>query len=111
VAGGVSHRQSTLERRVSGDVAATFRRSVAYSAPGAIADLALLIGHTPGAKFRLGVVAWADLPSSAVTTPAESDYAVTLTDGSQRKLDTPAFTVALRPSVFVGPVLGVSFGH
>jgi hypothetical protein len=81
--------------------------SAGYTAFGFVMDGGILIGSTPGTKFYLGVQAWIDFAPTLVIGPdthtpipntafKQPGRGITVTDGTQ---------------VFVGPTLGLQFGH
>jgi hypothetical protein len=81
--------------------------SAGYTAFGFLADGGILIGSTPGTKFYLGVQAWLDFAPTLVTGPdtmtpipnnafKRSGRGIAVTDGTQ---------------LYVGPTLGLQFGH
>jgi hypothetical protein len=80
--------------------------SVGYVAPGLMFDGGILVGNTPGAKFFLGVTAWLD-------------FAPTLFSGPDTQAPLPAsYFYAGRglkavggPQFYLGPSLGIQFGH
>lgn len=80
---------------------------VRYTAFGLVMDGGILVGSTPGTKFYLGAQAWVDFAPTLVTGPdtttpipnaafKQPGRGVTVTDGIQ---------------FFVGPTLGLQFGH
>jgi hypothetical protein len=80
--------------------------SVGYVAPGFMLDGGMLVGNSPGAKFFLGVVAWLD-------------FAPTLYWGPDTQAPLPAsdfypgrgLKAVGGPQFYVGPSLGIQFGH
>jgi hypothetical protein len=95
---GAGQTQSQPEERFA---------SSGYTAFGFIMDGGILIGSTPGPKFYLGVQAWIDFAPTLVTGPdtrtaipnaafKQPGRGITVTDGTQ---------------LFVGPTLGLQFGH
>lgn len=107
---GLAYRQHTFRRTTTGTFDDTLDASVSYYAPAAMADLGLLIGPTPGAKFKIGVVALADLPGSGRQTDDGNPYSVSI-DGRDVAYDASPMPVAKSPELFVGPVLGLEFGR
>jgi hypothetical protein len=80
--------------------------SAGYVAPGLIFDGGMLVGSTPGAKFFLGVTAWLD-------------FAPTLFVGPDTQAPLPAsdfypgrgLKAVGGPQFYLGPTLGIQFGH
>ncbi len=110
---GLSYRAYFFQRDVSNATSSDtwVPKPVLAAAPGALADVALLVGSRPGTQLKLGVMLWADLPSSEVLT--EDGGARTLDNprGGTALLDSSPFMVGRRPELFVGPLLGVQFGR
>jgi hypothetical protein len=80
--------------------------SVGYVAPGFMFDGGMLVGNTPGAKFFLGVTAWLDFaptlffgPDTLAPLPASDFY-------PGRGLKAVG-----GPQFYLGPSLGIQFGH
>jgi hypothetical protein len=79
---------------------------VGYAAPGLAFDGGMLVGHTPGAKFFLGITAWMDFaptlyagPDTGAPLPASDFY------------PGRALEVVSGVQFFFGPTLGVQWGH
>jgi tetratricopeptide (TPR) repeat protein len=81
--------------------------SAGYTTFGFVMDGGILLGSTPGTKLFVGAQAWIDFAPTLVTGPdtlvplpndayARPGRGVTVVDGTQ---------------VYVGPVLGLQFGH
>jgi len=81
--------------------------SAGYTTFGLVMDGGVLLGSTPGTKFFLGVQAWIDFAPTIVSGPdtfvplpndayARPGRGVTFVDGTQ---------------FYLGPVLGLQFGH
>ena len=77
-----------------------------YVAPGLAFDGGMLVGSTPGGKFFLGVHGWLDLPSTLLLGPDTSGIPSSV-------LNQPGNTLrAVHGAQFyVGPTLGLQFGH
>jgi hypothetical protein len=85
----------------------SFGPTTSWVAPGLHADLGLMFGSTPGAKFLLGAEVWADFPHTIVIGPDnQSPLPSDVFPRSDR-----SFVLAKSPEVFVGPTLGVQWGH
>jgi hypothetical protein len=88
---------------------APFDGSGSYVAPGFLFDGGILLGSTPGVKFFLGGLMWIDFPGDDVFTaalPATSGLADSVYSTSDRKM-----LLSTGTQVYVGPMLGVQFGH
>jgi hypothetical protein len=79
-----------------------------YTAFALSMDGGVLLGSTPGVKFYLGVQAWLDFPPGALVTGPDT----------QSPLPTASFTRPGRgitvidgAQVYIGPALGLQFGH
>jgi hypothetical protein len=84
-----------------------FNPTSTWVAPGLHADLGLMFGSTPGTKFLLGAEVWADFPHTIVVGPDnQSPLPSDVFPRSNR-----SFVLAQSPEVFVGPTLGVQWGH
>ena len=77
-----------------------------YVAPGLVFDGGMLVGSTPGGKFFLGVHGWLDLPSTLLFGPDTSGIPSTV-------LNQPGNTLYAvhGPQFYIGPALGLQFGH
>ncbi len=103
--GGASACNGSLNR-CPGSSSSQFNENAGYAAPGLAFDGGMLVGHSPGAKFFLGLTAWLDFaptlyvgPDTAAPLPASDFYG------------TRALKVVSGPQFFFGPTLGVQFGH
>jgi hypothetical protein len=88
----------------------SFSSNAGYVDPGMLLDAGMLLGSTPGWKFSLGVVAWVDFPSKDVTIgpdPAPTAYY----PDSFFTAPGRGYLLASGPQVFLGPTLGIQFGH
>ncbi len=79
-----------------------------WVAPGIHADLGVMLGHTPGAKFVLGAELWMDFPRTVAIGPDnQSPYGSDVFPLANR-----SFVIAKSPEVLIGPTLGgVQWGH
>lgn len=107
---GAVHRSFTIHRETTGSVNDTFSGSDSYTAPGVMMDWGVMLGATPGVKVKLGMLAWLDLPSRDLATSAEAPHLVDA-GGGQKDLPTPALLMTRGTQFYVGPTLGVQFGH
>jgi hypothetical protein len=77
-----------------------------YVAPGLIFDGGLLVGNTPGAKFFLGIEGWLDLAPTLYVGPDTN-----IGPASSAYYAGRALKVVDGPQFYLGPALGVQFGH
>jgi hypothetical protein len=75
-----------------------------YVAPGFMLDGGMLVGSTPGAKFFLGVNAWLDFASTINVGP-DTQYSPTVLYSGR------ALRAVSGPQFYLGPTIGVQFGH
>jgi hypothetical protein len=88
---------------------APFDSSASYTAPGLMLDGGMLLGSTPGAKFYLGGLLWVDFPPEDLLTgsiPATAGLPAGVVSTSDSKM-----LLSTGTQVYVGPMLGVQFGH
>ncbi len=104
--GGV-YRSFGYERDALGDKWAP--SDVTKFAPAMMVDAGLLLGGTPGTKFTLGVMAWAEMTGTVQTE-----------DGGLRngkfgnvavKIASPPQTLADGVHFYLGPTIGLQFGR
>ncbi|MEA2753631.1 MAG: hypothetical protein QOI41_7774 [Myxococcales bacterium] len=81
--------------------------SAGYTTFGFVMDGGILLGNTPGAKFFIGAQAWIDFAPTLVTGP---DTIIPLPNDAYKQPGR-GITVAEGTQFYVGPVLGVQFGH
>jgi hypothetical protein len=112
VAGGAAIRSISLSRAMSNGLSepSGFSDTETAVSPAGVADVGFIVGSTPGVNFVIGAMAWGELPSTTQT-------------GSQNIQETPAgggvpfsaqagpYTLLNGPQVYIGPYLGVRFGH
>jgi hypothetical protein len=79
-----------------------------YTAFALVLDAGVYFGSTPGAKFFLGVQSWIDFPPDTIVTGPDTQ--IPLTDNAYkhpgrgiRFIDGPQF--------YIGPSIGLRFGH
>lgn len=107
---GAVHRSFSLRRETKGTVDDSFTASDSYTAPGIVMDWGVMLGSTPGVKLKLGVMAWLDFPSNDLATAAQSPRLVAA-GGGQKDLPTPSMPMTRGAQFYIGPTLGVQFGH
>jgi hypothetical protein len=81
--------------------------SAGYTSFGFVMDGGILLGNTPGAKFFLGAQAWVDFAPTLVTGP---DTLVPIPNDAYKQPGR-GITVVDGAQFYVGPVLGLQFGH
>lgn len=89
-----------------GPVEETYK-AAGYTTFGFVMDGGILIGSTPGAKFFLGAQAWIDFAPTLVTGP---DTVIPIPNDAYKQPGR-GITVVDGTQFFVGPVLGLQFGH
>lgn len=79
-----------------------------YTAFALVLDAGVYLGSTPGAKFFLGVQSWIDFPPDTIVTGPD-----TLTPIEERAFKHPGRGITLidGPQFYVGPSIGLRFGH
>lgn len=104
--GGV-YRSLGYERDMLGDKWTP--SNVSKFAPALMVDAGLLLGSTPGTKFTLGVMAWAEVGGTVQTEDGG------LRDGKVGtiavKIPSPPQTLADGVHFYLGPTLGLQFGR
>ncbi len=81
--------------------------SAGFTAFGFLVDGGMLIGSTPGTKFYLGLQAWLDFAPSLVTGPDTQ----TPIPNEGFKQPGRGITLSEGTNLYVGPTLGLQFGH
>lgn len=114
VAPGVALRRFDVRRSTTGVVVDEYTTSATETAFGAMADAGVLLGSSPGLRLKLGVVVWADFQSGDLTSPSGEPRVIRF-EGSGGQVDanlpTPPYVLASGPHLYVGPVIGLQFGH
>ena len=119
---GLSIRSINFKRSGSGNscmgaCSNDFSATAGYVAPAILMDAGMLLGNTPGAKFYLGINAWADFPRSLAVGP---DIPSNNSNGggphspfASGYFDAPGrgWKATYGPEFFLGPMLGVRWGH
>ena len=109
-AAGVAVRSIQFQRQLSGGLAENPTQSFSTTvvSPGITCDAGFVIGSTPGANFVIGAMMWVDFPSTQQTL-------ATTTEGSSGTstfaIPVPSYTVEQGAQIYIGPYLGVRFGH
>jgi hypothetical protein len=111
-AGGMSIRQITLDRAMSNGISESspYSGNVTAISPAATGDLGFIIGSTPGVNFVIGAMAWAELPSQTVVS-AKNVAETPTSGGNHFNQPSGPYKVLDGPQVFIGPYLGIRFGH
>jgi hypothetical protein len=76
-----------------------------YMAPAMMFDIGFTVGNTPGAKFYLGFMMMLELPSGTELPSGNSK------DGKFPIPRTAKVEAATGVEIFIGPTLGLAFGH
>jgi hypothetical protein len=112
VDGGAYLRQYWLARTLTGDLTDTSAYSDSQIGPGALADLRILLGSTPGVRFTFGVMALLEMGSALTTAPQQRPAASSAAStAGAANLAVPGLDLASTTQLYVGPVLGIDFGH
>jgi hypothetical protein len=98
--------QPTNQQNTSGFSEEEFK-AAGYNAFGFLMDGGILLGSTPGTKFYLGVQAWLDFAPTLATGPD------TRTPIPNEAFKSPGRGILLVDGTqfYVGPTLGLQFGH
>jgi hypothetical protein len=110
-AGGLAVRNYTFSRTLTGGVTETSPISASdlEISPGVLGDIGFVFGSTPGVSLRVGVTGWLDFPNGGFSTPATTASSPSGT--TQITTPVPAYGVQLGTQYYVGPYLGLRFGH
>ena len=81
--------------------------SAGYTTFGFVMDGGILLGNTPGTKFFIGAQAWVDFAPTLVTGP---DTIIPIPNDAYKRPGR-GISVVEGTQFFVGPVLGLQFGH
>lgn len=109
-AGGVAIRSITLTRSVSSGVTDNgYSDNETAVSPAILGDVGFIIGSTPGVNFVLGAMGWVELPSTVQT--GSQNLQEMPSGGTAFNAQTGPYTVVSGPQVYVGPYLGMRFGH
>ncbi len=110
---GAMIRKFTLKRETGGALLDSYRTGTSTTGFGLVTDASVLIGSTPGFKFTVGIVGLIDF-TREVKTPSGDPREVTFQfDGRDitAPIKTPAYIMAQGLQFYVGPQLGIQFGH
>jgi hypothetical protein len=110
-AGGVAFRNIQLTRSLSNGVSESSGYSDTETAisPAILGDLGFIIGSTPGVNFVIGGMAWVELPSQTQTN--SQNLQENPSGGTSFNAASGPFTILNGPQVYIGPYLGIRFGH
>jgi hypothetical protein len=75
-----------------------------------VGDIGLTVGASPGVRVYFGVFAWMDFPSSTLASPTLTRNA-NLSAGGTLSYTTPSYPVVSGTQIYIGPMLGMTFGH
>lgn len=100
--------QGTVDASSSGNIDENFGNA-GYTAFALSMDGGIIIGSTPGTKFTLGLNAWIDFPPSDVIVGPDTKTTA-LPDSAFRAPGRGIYVVE-GTQFFVGPSLGLQFGH
>jgi hypothetical protein len=113
--GGLVVREVFLARTLSGNAieAPPYADSALVLSPGLTADIGLTIGSTPGTSFSFGAMLWTDFPSATQVSSKSISQTTTTPGGTAANFTGTAgpFTVESGAQVYIGPYLGVRWGH
>jgi hypothetical protein len=110
-AGGVAFRNVQLDRTMSSGLSESspYSGSALVASPGLLGDAGFIFGSPPGASFVLGAMAWVEFPASAEL--GAQAIQETTSGGTRFTTTSGPYTLLSGPQLYVGPYLGVRFGH
>lgn len=84
-----------------------------YVAPVLTADVGVLVGHAPGAALFAGVAFYSEFKPFGNSTDgaASQNLGLDPTTGEPRVQDIPSLKLISHAQFYIGPTLGVQFGH
>jgi hypothetical protein len=82
--------------------------SAGYFGFGLRSEIGFFIGRTPGLSFFVGGHAWLDLPPENIVVGPDT---ISPLPNSTFRSRGRGIVVVLGTQVFIGPMLGVRFGH
>jgi hypothetical protein len=110
---GLSIRSFTLKRNIGVGVVDASAASASRTTFAIIGDASVLIGLSPSLKLMIGLFAWIDLGGPTVT-PEGDNRVITVPSGDHTvdtNIPSPSYAVQRGTEIFVGPQIGVRFGH
>ena len=113
-AGGLVVREVFLARTLSGNAneLPPYDDAALVLSPGLTADIGLTIGSVPGASFSFGAMVWADFPSATQLSPKSTNQSISTASGTTILNGTAVpFTVESGAQVYIGPYVGIRWGH
>ena len=108
VNGGVVGRWYAMQRTASGSFGDNSNASDSSFSPGLMFDLGITLGSSPGTKFFLGGTMLMDMRGQ-INTPAQT-RSVSV-NGTTTSVTFPPVSLSSGLGVYVGPVIGLQFGH
>jgi hypothetical protein len=110
-AGGLAFRNVQLDRAMSNGLSesSAYSGSALVVSPGLLGDAGLIVGSPPGVAFVLGAMAWVEFPSS--TSLGAQEIPETTQGGTHFNASSGPYTLLSGPQVYLGPYLGLRFGH
>ena len=110
--GGVSVRSWRLDKTLSGGLSATQQFADTQVAPAGIADLGVTFGSTPGVRFFIGITAMLEYAASPLQAPPQTIGVTPSTPGAAPfNVTSPTYDVSPQTQIYVGPTIGLNFGH
>lgn len=111
VAGGAVYRQFQLERSLNDGLSESpsYSQTASVINPAATGDLGFIIGSTPGFNFVIGAMAWMEFAQSTQISATTSSFSQN--GSSSFNATSGPYTVESGPQVYIGPYLGLRFGH
>ncbi len=111
IAVGAVYKSVNFRRNMSGDVNDEHKSFQTYTAPGLLFDVGMTLGKSPGSRFFIGFVAWIDFPGEVFTEPATTNPAFVSPRTGSVPDPIPAYGLTTSTQYFIGPKLGLEFGH
>lgn len=112
LAPGVAFHTFLFNRSTSGSFRDSSNQRASATAFAMLFDAGVLFGSTPGLKFKIAAVGWLAFPSSVATDAETRTVLVTSSNPNvTSQLESPSYPLAKGPQFFLGPSLGMQFGH
>lgn len=108
VNGGVIGRWFVMQRNASGSFTDSSNDSTSKFSPGMLFDLGITLGSSPGTKFYVGGTMMLDMRGHVEAPAKTRNVAV---NGAATPVTFPPVSLASGLGVYVGPVIGLQFGH